>query len=327
MARGFEAMQQAVKNLSAGPKGRGGGRRFNYFGLEDGESIHVRFVTDFDDIITCDFYEFVNVVIDGKSTKQSFIVAPDYYSEDPTFVGEDWVLKYGGLCENFTTKQLEQPKPKERTVAIAVEREAVPVAGATGGRPKFKYQDKIVDITVIRDGKEHTFKGRNFILIRKDAKTFWGNVVGYASEFGTLVDHDYKITRAGEQLTTNYGCIPVGSGDEWEDVEKLRAEVKTRYGYGTGQNADGDELTKESEDRFLYCPMTLDEWAEDQASQERAKSLLAGAPKAHAQERRGLSGGETMPARASGSADEAQAAPAPAVGDVSTLRARLEAHT
>jgi hypothetical protein len=331
--RGIGAMQQAVKNINT-PKGGGGGRRFNYFGLEDGASVIVRFITDEDDILTCDFYEFVEVVMDGKTTKQSFIVAPDYYAEDPEWKGEDWVLKYGGVTENYNTKEKESPKPKERTVAIAVEREAVPVEGTGGGRPKFRYQDKIVDVTIKeRDkdgketGKEITLPGRNFILIRQNAKTFWGNVVGYYGEFGTLVDRDYKITRSGVQLATNYQCIPVGEGEEWEDVEVLRTSIKTRYGYN-GLDDQGKEVAKDSEDRFLWCPQTLDAWAEDQASEERAKNLLTGAPKAAAQARHAgpaTTNGEAGPPWASGD-DEAQAAPAPSQGDVSALRKRLEAH-
>lgn len=334
--RGIQAMQQAVKNINT-PKGGGGGRRFNYFGLEDGESIIVRFVTDEDAILTCDFYEFVEAVIDGKATKQSFIVAPDYYADDPSWQGEDWVLKYGGVTEDYNTKEKVPPKPKERTVAIAVEREAIPIEN-TGGRPKFRYQDKLVEVTTkVRDadgketGEEKTLLGRNFILIRKDAKTFWGNVVGYYGEFGTLVDRDYKLTRSGKQLATNYSCIPVGPEEEWTDVNELRQSIYTRYGYGTGKDVDGNDLAKDSEDRLLYCPMTLDEWAEDQASEDRAKALLTANPKAAAQARHNGSSGlgefhkDTTHNPAS-DADEAQAAPPPASGDVSALRARLEAH-
>ena len=59
MATGFAAMQQAVKNISSG--GNRGGRRFDYFNLEDGESIIIRFITDENEIVTCDFYEYVKV--------------------------------------------------------------------------------------------------------------------------------------------------------------------------------------------------------------------------------------------------------------------------
>lgn len=331
MATGFQAMQQAVKNINT-PR-TGGGRRFNYFGLEDGESMILRFITDIDEIVTCDFYEFVEVTIDGKPTKQSFIVAPDYYAEDDTQNPEDWVLKYGGQVQDYNTKELGPPKPKERTVAVAVEREAIPIEGAKGSKPKFKYQDKIIEVTVKKrdkDGKEtgeeETLYGRNFILIRKDAKTFWGNIAGYASEFQTLVDRDYKITRSGKQLATNYGAIPlIGTEEDWEDIDEFRQRLHARYGYGTGKDAEGNDLAKDSPERLLYAPMTLAEWCEDQASEERAKSLLTGQSSKPAAP---STNGSSAPATSLASGeDEAQAAPPPVAGDVSALRAKLEAHT
>lgn len=330
MATGFQAMQQAVKNISSG-KG-GGGRRFNYFGLEDGESIYVRFLTDVDEIVTCDFYEYVKTRDkEGKEGSNSFIVAPDYYSDNPEQDPEDWVLKYGGKVKEYGATELTDPRPKERSVAIAVEREAVPIA-TKGGPPKFKYQDKLVEVVVKKrdaegkeTGEEETLIGRNFILIRKDAKTFWGNIVGYASEFTTLVDRDYKIKREGTKLATNYPAIPCsGSEEEWENIDDFRVALKARYGYGTGTDVDGNTIEKSSDNRLQYCPMTLAEWCEDQASEDRAKTLLTGQPaRQQAQERRNGSSNGSAP---DDTADEAQAAPAPAEGDVSALRARLEAH-
>jgi len=339
MATGFQAMQQAVKNISSS-KG-GGGRRFNYFQLEDGESIVVRFLTDVDEIVTCDFYEYVKTRDkEGKEGQNRFIVAPDYYSDNPEQDPEDWVLKYGGKVKEYGATELTDPRPKERSVAIAVEREAVPIA-SKGGPPKYKYQDKIVEVPVKKrdaDGKptdeEETLLGRNFIIIAKDAKTFWGNIVGYASEFTTLVDRDYKIKREGKQLATNYPAIPlIGSEEEWEDIEEFRTKLKARYGYGTGTDVEGNTIEKDSENRLLYCPMTLAEWCEDQASEDRAKILLTGQPaRQQAQERRNGSsnnGADEFHKDTTHNlddADEAQAAPGPVRGDVSDLRARLESH-
>lgn len=333
MATGFAAMEQAVKNINS-PRGGGVGRRFDYFELEDGESVVIRFITDEDEIVTCNFYEFVKVYNpDGTTGLNSFISAPSYYAEDPTWTGEDWVAQLGGESKDFKTQALGPAKAKERTVAIAVVREEVPVE--TTGKPKFKYRDKLVDVTIkVKDkdgketGEEKTYKGRQFLVIRKDAKTFWGNVVGYYGEFNTLIDRDYKIKRNGVQLATNFTVTPVGPDEDWDDITELRQRVHARYGYGTGKDAEGNELSKDSEDRFLYCAQTLKEWCADQASEERAKKLLVRANhKAAAEARR-----ETPAAADKGSAwssgeDEAQAAPPPAEGDVSALRARLESHT
>lgn len=323
MATGFQAMQQAVKNISSSRGG--GGRRFSYFNLDDGQSIIVRFLTDVDEIVTCDFYEYVKTNQSDTSTN-SFIVAPDYYAEDPSWSGTDWVLKYGGKTKPWGSDELEDPKPKERTVAIAVEREAIAVDNNGSGRPKFKYQDKIIEVED-KDGKKH--KGRNFIVIRKDAKTFWGGVVGYYGEFGTLVDRDYKITRNGAKLATTFATIPVGPAEDWEDIEVFRRELHTRYGYNTdGKDPDGKDVGNDDPERFMYPVSTLAQWCEEQASEDMAKRLL-GAPREDAQARHAappLNSPGPAPAWAGGD-DEAQAAPAPAAGDVSALRARLEAHT
>lgn len=324
-------MEQAVKNISGG--GGRGGRGFDYFSLGEGEELVVRFLTDAPEILTCDFYEYVQTRVKDKEGNwtegtNSFIVAPDFYKDrDDAPAGlQDWVLKYGGKSKDYKTKELIDPKPKERTVAIAVERERVPVTTEKGGRPKFKHQDKLVEVTYKdKDGNEKTATGRRFILIRKDAKTFWGNVVGYYSEFGTLCDRDYKITRTGTSLATNYPCIPVGPEDEWEDVASGVAELQARYGYH-GKDSDGKEIDRDSDERFLYCPSTLDEWAVDQAKEERVKKLLLGERAETASSTPAASQqADSGPPWASG-ADEAQAAPAGARGDVADLRARLEAH-
>ncbi len=331
MARGIQAMQQAVKNIAGG--GGRGGRGFNYFNLEDGQDVILRFLTDTDEIVTCDFYEYVKTRVKDKEGKwtdgtNSFIVAPDYWAgedEAPAKV-DDWVAKYGGKVVDYNTKELVDPKPKERRVAIAVERERVPVEGGKGAN-KFKHQDKFVEITYKdKDGNEQTALGRNFILIRKDAKTFWGNVVGYHGEFETLIDRDYKITRNGKLRATNYAGIPVGPADEWEDLEAFTKELHARYGYGTGKDHQGNDLDKDSEERFLYCPSTLKEWCDDQAREDRVKSLLLGERDESnvKAETNGSSNGKA-PAPAD-DGDEAQAAPSPSKGDVSDLRAKLEAH-
>ena len=109
-------------------------------------------------------------------------------------------------------------------------------------------------------------------------------------------------------------------------------ELQARYGYGTGKDMDGNELAADSPDRFLYCTQTLWEWAEHQASEQRAEALL-GSPRDEAKQRRNGSSATNGATEARKNAppwntdsDEAQAAPAPSTGDVSSLRARLEAH-
>lgn len=300
---GFGEVEKAAEEAKGGYSGRLG-----FFGLKDGESVILRFLSD--DPLTTKFYEYVQGS-DGKST--SFIVAPDLYAEDPDWDGEDWVLKYGGKTKEYGSTELTDPKPVTRTVNVAVIREEVLDDTATGRR-KTKTQDKLSSFEN-KDGVK--FDCREFIVVRQSYKNFWASLVECFHEYGTICDRDYKITRRGGDKGTVYNIIPRD-----EDPDFDLADLHARYGYGTGKTVDGEEITPDNPDRFLYCPQTLVEWAEEMASEERAKHFL-GNVKADASSRRsGGSGGDSW--RGSDD-DEANAAPAPA-SDASALRARLQRH-
>lgn len=311
---GLSNMTRAIKDAATRSENFSGGS-LNYFSLGDGESIIVRFLTDVEDILETQFYEFVQ----GNNGKpQSFIVAPDFYADDPDWRGEDWVLKYGGRSKDYKTKELEAPKAKTRLVALVVEREEYAVDSATGGRPKMRTRDKLIDVED-REGKTH--RGRNFVVIRQAPK-FWSSLVTYHEDYGTLCDRDYKIVRTGKQLDTTYTITPKGGSEDpdWKDDGTGYEELHRHYGYGTGKDADGKEIGPEDPERFLYCPQTLMQWAEYQSSEDRAKRALTDV-KEEARERHNGDGGTLH----SGD-DEAQAASASSSSDVSALRARLERH-
>lgn len=309
MKTGLSAIENALKSNNSG--GGSSGRYLSYFILGDGESKVIRFLTDMDELAVAEFYEFV---IDKNDKYQNFVVAPSFYADNPTWVGEDWVRKYGGKSKAYGSNALEDPKPRERIVGLAVEREEIPVE--ENGRRMLRTQDKLVQF----DGKEKTYDARNFFIV-KQFKTFWQPLMAYYQEYGTICDRDYKITRTGTGRDINYAIIPKAPDADWKHDGSLAA-LKAQYGYGTGQDMDGNPLTPESEDRFLYCGQTLQDWMENQASEERAKAALV--KDASATE-------ETRPAPgwATGGDDEPTAAPAPAATntEVSSLRARLQRHT
>jgi hypothetical protein len=305
-------MRVGLSALETPPRtgGSGGspGRYLNYFILKEGESKIVRFLTDADDLVAVKFHEFIQ---DKNGKFQNFVYAPDYHGG-----GEDWVAKYGGKTTDYTTKELVDSKPRERTVGIAVEREEYPVD--ENGRRVLKTQDKLVTFEG-KDGSSHT--ARNFLVIKQYNK-FWTTLSGYFHEFGTICDRDYKITRNGTGLDIVYSIIPKSPDPDWNPDGSSLAALRAQYGYGTGKDIDGNALTPESEDRFLYCRETLTEWLENQASEDRARFALVGddAPP--------VNSSSPAPSWASSSADEPTAAPAPAASntDVSSLRARLERH-
>lgn len=300
-------MEAPARSGGSGGSGGAPGRYLNYFILKDGESKIVRFLTDGPDVVAVKFHEFIQ---DRNGKFQNFVYAPDFNGG-----GEDWVVKYGGKTTDYTTKQLVDSRPRERTVGIAVEREEYPVD--EGGRRITKTQDKLVTFEG-KDGK--TYNARNFLVVKQYVK-FWTMLGSYFDEFGTICDRDYKITRTGSGLDMVYSIIPKSPDPDWNNDGTSLAALRKLYGYGTGTDMDGNELTTESEDRFLYCRETLPEWLENQASEERVRFALVGEEVAAVN-----SPAASAPSWATDSADEPTASPPPANSEVSSLRARLERH-
>lgn len=312
MATGINAIESYLKGGSRAGGGSTTGRYLSYFILGDGESKVIRFLTDIDELELAKFYEFVQ---DKNGKFQNFVVAPSFYASDPSWQGEDWVRKFGGKTTDYNTKELVDPTPRERIVGIAVEREEVPTE--VDGRRVVRTQDLLSQYEN-REGAQ--FDSRNFLIV-KQAKAFWNTLVGYYHEFGTICDRDYKVTRTGTGRDIVYSIIPKNPDEGWNTDGSSLAALQARYGYGTGKDIDGNTITPESDDRFLYCTQTLRQWMENQASEERARAAL-------------VTDGVTIdsntpaPGWATGGADEPQASPAPAVSgtDVNDLRARLERH-
>ena len=314
MRTGINAIESSLKG-GGGSSGGPTGRYLSYFILGDGESKVIRFLTDMDDVAVAQFYEFVK---DKNGKFQNFVHAPSFYADDPSWQGEDWVRKYGGKTTDYTTKELVDPTPRERIVGIAVEREEVPTE--VNGRRVLKTQDKLTQIEG-RDGKQ--YDARNYFIV-KQAKAFWNTVVGYYHEFGTICDRDYKITRTGTGRDVVYSVIPKNPDADWNPDGSSLAALQAQYGYGTGTDMDGNPLTQESDERFLYITQTLKDWMVNQASEERAKAALIGGEEIVAPP---LNTASPAPSWASDAADEPTAAPASATAsDTSSLRARLERH-
>ena len=265
-------------------------------------------------MVTANFHEFLVTTDEKGEERFQTFVDPTSLPHDSGWSGEDWVTKYGGKSRNFITKQLEPSIAKPRTVGIAVEREEV--ASEVNGKKRITTQDKIDKIIIEKDGKKTEYPVRTFYIVKYPWKTFWHQMKAYNEEYGTVCDRDYKISRTGAQLDTVYNAVPK-TPDPNFDIKELHAT----YGYGTGTDVDGNELTADSPDRFLYVHQTLDEWIDDACDQERIKTALLGAAGA-------VSDGTPPPAWATAEADEPQAVPVPvdANSAAASLRARLERH-
>lgn len=298
MRTGFSAINDEISR----PAGGGGGNfagRLGYANWKDQESKILRFLSP--DPYVVGFHEMITD-IDGKP--QTFICAPDLHSEDPNWTGEDWVLKYGGKTrENGLSGDPVASTPRTKGVAVAVLREEVP--RTVNGKTVTEVRDVLDEVEI--DGKK--YPSRKFVVVKQGMRNFWNSLVGYESEYGTVCDRDYKITRQGGGMDTTYRIVPK-SPDADFSLESLQA----RYGYGTGKNADGEVLGPDHPERFLFCPQTLQEWAEYFGSEERVKHFLVGDHQAPAPTTTVSSGG-----------DEAQA-DSPSGTDFDALRSQLESH-
>lgn len=300
MKLGLDAIRMNTPQGGSGSGQTGYGRYLSYFILKDGESKVVRFLTDMNDVVGVRFHEFVK---DRNGKFQNFVYAPDYHGE-----GEDWVAKYGGMTIDYNTKQPVESVPRARVVGLVVEREEV---GDAKNRASTKTQDLITTFTG-RDGV--TYNSRNFLVVKQHPR-FWQQWETYYNEYGTLCDRDYKITRNGTGRDMIYSIIPRSPDPNWNNDGSSLEQLRARYGYGTGKDIDGNDLTPESEDRFLYCRETLIDWLDHQATEERVREALVG----------GEEIASAAPEIKTERATEAAAPPATDT-DVSSLRARLERH-
>jgi hypothetical protein len=245
MQKGFGALQQSIAAAKA--RSEFSGARLSYLNWKNGDRKVVRFLTN--DIITATTYSFVNTN-DGKT--QGFLVDPDK---------GDFVQKYAspipggpGWQTNFVTKQPEPPKGREQSIGLVVLRDLVPRDG--GGF-------QVADLLTVVDHNGQQFRARTFGIVQQGHGNFWAALQGYHDVYGTICDRDYVIKREGGDKDTKYVITPVDPIPEMASLEVLQAH----YGYGAPRGKDDPE-------RFLYCPQTLDEWADYYSSEERARSLL-----------------------------------------------------
>lgn len=240
MKTGLQAVKDSLDRQKA-RSGSGSGGWLNYLTWKDGDRHIVRFLTD--DVITCDFYEFIECT-DGK--KHDFISSSSLDPNTP-----DYVARYNPMTrERGANGPLVPASSRERTVAMVVLREE-------------EANRNIVDVMVEKEVGGKTYAACEYRIIRQAHKNFWSTLVGYFNRYGTICDRDYEITRRGDRLDTTYNIIPLDPVEELRDI----AAVQERYGYG--------KPPAESEaERFLYAPMTLKDWCLQQAGEERAKRWL-----------------------------------------------------
>lgn len=294
---GMQALKDAIKagqEKAAAREASGGGSSLNYFSWKAGDKKIIRFLTD--DILTEDFY--LNIICkDGKT--RSFLADPTdpdrlrrYMSPTP---GIGWKKEFSG--------EIVEPYSSRQTVNIAVLREEVLQDG------KMVVRDHVYE----REINGQKYPSRFFGIVQQAISNFWEPLtVSVYERYGSICDRDLEVIRSGAAKNTNYSFMPLQVVTELASAEAVAAA----YFYGAEWNA-------EDPDRFLKCPMTLQQWATYFSGEERYTHWLTpNADSAAATSTvAGVGLGEFHPQTTS-NPDEAQAV-APANSQFATLRDSL----
>jgi hypothetical protein len=160
--------------------------RILYVKIEDGESAMLRFVTESDEIISADFHSYKEMTPDGERTRTKYCprdracqkCAEGNATKELIFIWA-WVYYILHLAQN--------PALDKNPAAIKWERVMVGTKGY--------YKEIINEFRVFRTG------------IGKDNK-YRSALISFAQDYGTFLDRDYRFTRTGKELKTNYELVP-----------------------------------------------------------------------------------------------------------------------
>lgn len=200
--RGAEAAAEASKRTAFA--------RTQFFGIKDGESAILRFLTPADEWIIMNQHHMV-------PTKPK----PDDYK------GDNWPEKRGAICRNDVAFAAMYPDgcyiceylvPAEKTRpasariwALAVLREEVIENGVRKGI-KDMTREVVIPAREAADGKpalpEETVIEKAVVAVNLGYRNFFSFLEGFAGRYGTVTDRDYHITRKGSDQSTVYAIVP-----------------------------------------------------------------------------------------------------------------------
>ena len=205
-----------------------------YFGIEDGESATVRFLTDAEAENTPDgpvggwltVQMHQSVPTKGKPADSK---AQSWPSRMPAVCRTDLDFPECFICESVMPVN-KQVKRSKRSWALLVVREEVKNADGTIKG----YRDKKRSVTREVDGKEVTTEELDIQVANMGGKNFFKPLRGFYGHFGTVLDRDYVITRDGEGTDTTYTIIPLDPiqakvGDKTEVYDLRNPEFMKKY--------------------------------------------------------------------------------------------------
>lgn len=192
--------------------------RTEFFSIDDGESIIVRFLTDadpdpdyphVDSWITVDQHGFIPTrgkPSDWPEGRNWPSTMSAVCRDDDAFAG---MFDDCYICDHMKNKKGEDYNPTPRVWALAVEREEV----FDDDGERLGIRDKEVEVET-DDGKR---MAKVVLIVNQAYSNFFTHLQGYAGRFGTILDRDFYIKREGGGTDTKYHFVhedPLWAEDE-----------------------------------------------------------------------------------------------------------------
>ena len=206
--RGVAANEAAAAASSAGFANT------EYLKIEDGGSVIVRFLTDYDANEDPRTGELVGGFL-GVKQHQQIPTKPqpsDYKSQKPwpSYMGavcrKDSAFEYSDcyICDVMRPADSTLKAPAYRMFALACLREEVFENGQRVG-----VRDQVREVArKDANGKDATFQEKRIIVLNFGRKNFFEALEGWGAHLGTILDRDFTIKRIGEGIATDYQFYP-----------------------------------------------------------------------------------------------------------------------
>lgn len=222
-------------------------KRINFFSLKDGETEVLRMIDDFPEWISVACHEYIPTKgapadlkdeAKDKWPKSWFAVCRAAKNSD----GELVFPEHEGqcfICDEMRDEKGKRYPAKSRVFARAVRREKVMNGQRTG------YRDATV---TLKDADGNETRQKDVIVLR----LYWGFVFAPLrtayENIGTVVDRDFKITRKGSGMDTDYDIWPE------DPVRRKNGDVFT-----LADPEVREEYTKQVDLDQVVCDLASDE--------------------------------------------------------------------
>lgn len=203
-------MEEAAKSQNASFQ------RVEYFKLDDGEQIVVRFLCDYDETASVDVHTMVPVQKSAPEGRKNWPKTVGAVCRRTELPGGQFLFPDCYIDDHIRTPTGGVIKKSQRTYGLAVVREQVIGDGteALGGEANkgklLGYRDKMKDVQVTDATGKATGdveKVRDVRIVGQAYKNFWSHLEGMAGVHGTLLDRDYYIKRKGDDTSTEYQIV------------------------------------------------------------------------------------------------------------------------